>query len=104
MRSELVVRLPSVTAGSADSGALALGLDDVGGVGLGHAARGRSDFRGAGDDLRVVGLGLGDGSASLAPGGFGESLSSGRHAGVGVGEWNRVGDHGAADNDVVYQN
>ena len=91
--------LPAVAAGTADSGALALSLDDVGGVGLGNAARCRCDLGSAGNDVGVLGLGLGDHSASLAPVGLGDGFvaggdaSLGGHVRLGLGNYSRAGLH-----------
>ena len=60
------MHLPAVTAWAANGGALALSLDDVGGVRLGDAARCGSNLGGAGDNVRVISPGLGNDSASLA--------------------------------------
>jgi hypothetical protein len=99
----LRARLPAVATGTADGGALALSLDDVGGVRFGDAARCRCDLGGAGDDVGVVGLGLGDHSASLAPVGLGDGFVAGGDASLGGHIGLGLSDDCGAGLHIVYQ-
>jgi hypothetical protein len=94
---------PAVAAGTADGGALALSLDYVGGVGLGNAARCRCDLGSAGDDVGVVGLGLGDHSASLAPVGLGDGFVAGGDASLGGHVRLGLSDDCGASLHIIYQ-
>lgn len=96
-------RLPAVAAWTADGGALTLSLDDFGGVGLGNAARRGSDLGSAGDDVGVVGPGLGDHSASLTPGGLGDSGITAGDAGLSGHVWLGLGDNCGAGLNIVHQ-
>lgn len=99
----LWAHLPAVATWTADGGALALGLDNVGGVGFGNAARCGCDLGSAGDDVGVVGLGLSNHSASLTPGGLGDSGVTGGDA--SVSSYVRLGrsDYSRASLDVIHQ-
>ena len=94
---------PAVAAWTADGGALALSLDDIGGVSLGDAARGGCDLRSAGDDVGVVGLGLGDHSASLTVVGLRDSGVAGGNAGLGRHVRLGLSDYSCAGLDIINQ-
>ena len=97
------MHLPAVTARTSDSGALALGLDNVGGVRLGNTARRGCNLGSAGDDIGVVGPGLGDHSASLAVVGLGDGLVASGNASLGSNVWLRFGDYCGASLNIINQ-
>ena len=98
-----LTHLPAVAAWTADGSALALSLDDVGGVRLGNAARRGCNLGSAGDDVRVVGPGLRDHSASLAVVGLGDGLVASGNASLGGHVWLGLGDYCGASLNVINQ-
>ena len=95
--------LPAVTSRTANSGALALSLDNVGGVRLGNAARCRCNLGSAGDDVGVVGPGLGDHSASLAVVRLGDGLVASGNASLGSHVWLGFGNYCGASLNIINQ-
>ena len=99
-----LMRLPAVTAWAANGGALALSLDDVGGVRLGNAARCGGNLGSTGNDVRVISPGLGDHSASLAIVGLGNRCVAGRDARLGGDVWLGLRDYRCASLDIINEN
>jgi hypothetical protein len=99
MRSGFGKLLPAVAARAARAHSLV----DVGGEGLGDAAKRRGDHGSAGDDVRVVSLCLCHRSASQFVVGLGDSLNDSGDADLCSHVWRGGGEHCGLGLNIVHQ-